>query len=199
MRNPILFLAAAGALGLGFGCSGPVTTYGNAQATETVNADFGSTDLQTIADKMVASLVASNRLQPDPADPGQPPLVAVTRLRNDTSEHIDTKSITDKIRTSLIKSGKVRFSALDMQSDLASQYQLQGTMADTATAKAAGRQTGARYILGGNISSIVKQTSKVKDVYYKITLQATDIESAVIVWADEVEIRKDQVRRLFGS
>ena len=199
MRNPILFLAAAGALGLGFGCSGPVTTYGNAQATETVNADFGSTDLQTIADKMVASLLSSNRLQPDPADPGQPPLVTVTRLRNDTSEHIDTKSITDKIRTSLIKSGKVRFSALDMQSDLASQYQLQGTMADTATAKAAGRQTGARYILGGNISSIVKQTSKVKDVYYKITLQATDIESAVIVWADEVEIRKDQVRRLFGS
>jgi uncharacterized protein (TIGR02722 family) len=192
---PLLGLAAAS---LGLGCSGPVTTYGNAQATETVNADFGSTDLQMIADKMVASLVSSNRLQPDPADPDQPPLVAVTRLRNDTSEHIDTRSITDKIRTSLIKSNKVRFSALDQQQELMVQYKLQGTLADTATQKAAGKQIGAKYILGGNISSIVKITNKVKDVYYKITLQATDIESAVIVWADDVEIRKDQVRRLFG-
>ena len=198
MTRTLLLLGCALAA-LGPGCSGPVTRYGDARATETVNADFGSTDLQLIADKMVASLVASNRLQPDPADPGKPPLISVTRLRNETSEHIDTKSITDKIRTSLIKSGKVRFSALEMQGDLVQQYKLQGTMADTATAKTAGKQAGAKYLLGGDISSIVKQTGKVKDVYYKITLQVTDVESAVIEWADEVEIRKDSVRRLFGS
>ncbi len=198
MTRTLLLLGCALAA-LGPGCSGPVTRYGDARATETVNADFGSTDLQLIADKMVASLVASNRLQPDPADPGKPPLISVTRLRNETSEHIDTKSITDKIRTALIKSGKVRFSALEMQKDLADQYKLQGTMADTATAKTAGKQAGSKYILGGDITSIVKQTGKVKDVYYKITLQVTDVESAVIEWADEVEIRKDSVRRLFGS
>ena len=198
MRNSLLLIAGVGILAVGAGCSGPVTSYGNAQATETVNADFGSTDLQIIADKMVNSLISSNRLQPDPADPGKAPLVSVTRLRNDTSEHIDTKSITDKIRTSLIKSGKVRFSALEMQNDLAEQYKLQGTMADTATQKTAGKQIGAKYILGGNISSIVKQSGSKKDVYFKITLQCTDIESAVIEWADEVEIRKDSVRKLFG-
>jgi uncharacterized protein (TIGR02722 family) len=199
MKKPSIPLLALGTLGLGLGCSGPVTTYGNAQAVETVNTDFGSTDLQLIADRIVKSLTDSNRLQPDPADPGKPPLVAVTRLRNDTSEHIDTRSITDKIRTALIKSGKVRFSALDSQGELMDQYKLQGAMADTATQKAAGRQTGSKYLLNGSISSIVKQNGSRKDVYYKITLQATDIESAVIVWADEVEIRKDSVRRLFGS
>jgi uncharacterized protein (TIGR02722 family) len=199
MNKLLLPLLGIGAASLGLGCSGPVVSYGNAQATETVNADFGSTDLQTIADKIVASLIASNSLQPDPADPGKPPLVSVTRLRNETSEHIDTKSITDKIRTALIKSVKVRFSALEMQGDLANQYKLQGTMADTATQKTAGKQIGSKYILGGDISSIVKNNGTVKDVYYKITLQLTDIESAVIEWADEVEIRKDSVRRLFGS
>ena len=198
MRRMLLPVVGLGVLALGVGCSGPVTSYGNAQATETVNADFGSTDLQIIADKMVNSLISSNRLQPDPADPAKPPLVSVTRLRNDTSEHIDTKSITDKIRTSLIKSGRVRFSALEMQGDLMEQYKLQGTMADTATQKTAGKQIGAKYILGGNISSIVKQSGSKKDVYFKITLQCTDIESAVIEWADEVEIRKDSVRKLFG-
>jgi hypothetical protein len=72
-------------------------------------------------------------------------------------------------------------------------------MADSATQKAAGKQIGSKYILNGSISSIVKQTGSKKDVYYKITLQATDIESAVIVWADDLEIRKDSVRRLFGA
>ena len=199
MKKTALLPFGCAVAALGLGCSGPVTSYGNAQATETVNADFGSTDLQIIADKMVASLVASNQLKPDPAEPGKPPLISVTRLRNETSEHIDTKSITDKIRTALIKSGKVRFSALEMQGDLMNQYKLQGVMADTATQKAAGKQTGSKYILGGDITSIVKQTGKVKDVDYKISLQLTDIESAVIEWADEVEIRKDSVRRLFGG
>jgi len=124
---------------------------------------------------------------------------AVTRLRNNTSEHIDTKSITDKIRISLIKSGKVRFSALDSQADLMNQYKLQGTMADTSTQKTAGKQAGSKYLLDGDISSIVKVNGRTKDVYYKISLKATDIESGVIEWADEVEIRKDSVRRLFGS
>jgi uncharacterized protein (TIGR02722 family) len=199
MKKTFLPILGVGAMSLGLGCSGPVTSYGNAQATETVNADFGSTDLQMIADKIVSSLISSNRLQPDPADPDKPPLVSVTRLRNNTSEHIDTKSITDKIRISLIKSGKVRFSALDSQADLMNQYKLQGTMADTATQKTAGKQTGSKYILDGDISSIVKTNGRVKDVYYKITLKATDIETGVIEWADEVEIRKDSVRRLFGA
>lgn len=180
------------------GCAGPVTRYGDARATETVNADFGSTDLQTIADRMVKDLLDSGRLRPDPAEPDLPPLVTVARLRNATSEHIDTKSITDAIRTALVKSGRVRFSAYDQQEDLVRQLKHQADWADGATAKSLGKQTGSRYLLGGDLSSIVKQDSRHKDVYFKITLQVTDIQTAVIAWANDVEIRKETVRRLFG-
>ena len=183
---------------LAAGCNQPVTSYGNAQKTETVNADFGSTDLQQIAGTMVASLLDSQRLEPDPAQPGKPPVVAVARIVNNTSEHIDTKSITDKIRTALIKSGKVRFSAMDAQGDLLAQYKLQDLMADTATAKAAGRQIGAKYLLRGDLSSIVKTQGRTKDVYYKFTLNLIDIESAVIQWAEEKEIRKESVRKVIA-
>jgi len=180
------------------GCR-PVTNYGSAQAIETVNADFGSTDLQIIADKIVNSLIASNCLQADTSVSGQAPLVSITRLRNCTSEHIDTKSITDKIRTSLIKSGKVRFSALDMQQDLADQYDLQNHTASSATRNTYGKQIGSKYILGGDISSIVKHAGRIKDVYFKVNLQLTNISTAEIEWADEVEIRKDSVKSLFGK
>lgn len=194
---PILGIGTSSLI-LGLGCK-PVTNYNSAQAIETVNADFGSTDLQIIANKIVASLIASNRLQSDASAPGQLPLVSITRLRNGTSEHIDTKSITDKIRTALIKSGKVRFSALDMQQDLMDQYVLQNFMASNATRKVVGNQIGSKYILGGDISSIVKRAGRVKDVYFKVNLQLTNIATAEIEWADEVEIRKDSVKSLFGQ
>ena len=180
------------------GCNTPVTSYGSAQKIETVNADFGSTDLQMIAETMVASLLAADKLERDPAEPGKAPLVAVARVVNNTSEHIDTKSITDKIRTSLIKSGKIRFSASEAQGDLQTQYKQQAVFADSATAKAAGRQTGAKYLLRGDITSIVKTQGRTKDVYYKFTLNLVDVESAVIAWADEQEIRKDSVRKLIA-
>ena len=198
MTKTVLPIISIGivSLALELGCR-PATSYNSAQAVETVNADFGSTDLQIIADKIVSSLIASDRLKPD-SDTGQLPLVSVTRLRNGTSEHIDTKSITDKIRTALIKSGRVRFSASDMQGDLMDQYDLQQYMASSQTRKVAGKQIGSKYILGGDISSIVKKAGRIKDVYFKVNLQLTNISSAEIEWADEVEIRKDSIRSIFG-
>ena len=187
---PLVLAAAA--------CNTPVTSYGDARRTETVNADFGSTDLQMIAETMVGSLLEARRLEPDPAEPGKPPLVAVARVVNGTSEHIDTKAITDQIRTALVKSGKVRFSAMDAQADLAEQYRHQGVMADTATAKAPGRQAGAKYLLRGDLTSIVKNAGRTRDVYYKFTLNLVDVETAVIAWAEEKEIRKDSVRKLLA-
>jgi len=74
----------------------------------------------------------------------------------------------------------------------------QDLAADVDTAKAYGRQVGAKYILGGEIASIVKQAGRVKVVYYKITLNLVEIESGLIEWADEKEIRKDSVRPVFG-
>ena len=71
-------LLAAGMLGMS-GCSS--VQYGDATAVETVNTDFGSTDLQMIAEKMVDDMLASGavaqisahpdrRLRDDPIGPG---------------------------------------------------------------------------------------------------------------------------------
>jgi len=195
--KPLFALALAAAL-LAPGCNQPVTTYGDARKRETVNADFGSTDLQMIAETMVKSLLESRKVEADPAQPLLPPVVAVARVVNNTSEHIDTKSITDKIRTTLIKSGKVRFSAMDAQGDLLDQYRHQDVFADTDTAKAAGKQVGAKYILRGDLSSIVKEQGRAKDVYFKFTLNLIDVESAVIHWAEEKEIRKETLRKVIA-
>lgn len=95
------------------GCaSAPQVSYGNPEQVETVTSDFGSTDLQMIAEKMVNSLLASPVLSS-----GARPVFYVHRVRNMTDEHIDTRSITDKMRVTLLKSGRVRFSAVGEVND----------------------------------------------------------------------------------
>ncbi|MEK9815886.1 MAG: hypothetical protein VW447_02055, partial [Limnobacter sp.] len=64
-----------------------------------------------------------------------------------------------------------------------------GLYKKSTTAKT-GQMQGAKYRVEGSITSIVKRSGDIKDVYYKFTLQMFDIESGITEWMDEREIRK---------
>lgn len=196
----LLSLTAAVALGLG-GCattspevvsSGPVK-YGDAKAVETVTNEFGSTDLQTIAETMARSLLQSRPV----TQSRKTPLVTIAEVRNKTSEYIDTRAITDSIRAQLLKSGAVRFAvdtvAMQNQTDELIRQNQTG-LYKKSTSKKIGQMEGADFRVEGNITSIVKRTSDIKDVYYKFSLMLVNVESGVIEWADEKEIRKTTKR-----
>ena len=172
--------------------------YGDAQGVETVNTDFGSTDLQSIAVKMVDDLLAF------------PPVVAMTRERrpvlfvdrvnNKTNEHIDTESITDSIQSKLINSGQFRFVDMTAVAQVQQQldYQHHSGLVNERTAVALGRQTGAEFMLYGNLASIVKRDGSTKDVYYKFTLKMMNLETGIVEWSNEKETRKTRSRAWFG-
>lgn len=167
--------------------------YGDAKAVETVTNDFGSTDLQTMAETMTRSMLQS----PVITRAKDRPLVTIADVKNKTSEYIDTKSITNTIRTQLLKSGSVRFATdiADMKSqtdELVRQNQ-SGLYKKTTQAKL-GKMQGAQYRMDGEITSIVKRTSDMKDVYYKLSLILTDIEAGTVEWAEEKDIRKTSKR-----
>jgi hypothetical protein len=133
---------------------------------------------------------------------GRRPVVQVSKVANRTSEHIDTKSISDKIRTALINTGKVRFTAVsDVNREMLDNldYQSSSGVVDPKTAKRAGKQVGADYLLFGDIASIVKRAGRESDVYYKFTLNLVDVQTGIIEWTDEREIRKQATRPIFGG
>jgi hypothetical protein len=183
---------------LASGCATqPNVTYGSPEQVETITTEFGSTDLQMIAEKMVNSLLATPLLQS-----GQRPVVYVHNVKNKTDEHIDTQSITDKIKVTLLKSGRVRFSAVSEANDeivKQLEYQTSSGIVDPKTAKRFGNQVGADYFLYGEITSIKKKAGRVEDVYFKITLNLVNISTGLIEWADEKEIRKQAKRPLVGQ
>jgi hypothetical protein len=192
------------------GCS--TTRYGDPEAEETVNKDFGSTDLQSFTKTMVKSLIDSPNLAyldgPGKREDKRV-IVFMGTVDNRTKEHIDTEAITDSIRTDLLQTGRFRF-VVDPkgQDQIGDQVNFQqGGRVDPEMAKQFGKQLGADMIVYGSLISIEKKKgrslesagSKYEDLYYQFILNATNIETGEIVWSEKKEIRKNQRTGLFGS
>lgn len=192
-----ILLAAVGILATG--CqSTPKVSYGDAQAIETVTTDFGSTDLQQIAEKMVDSLLVFPPIVQETSL--RRPVLLVDKVKNKTMQHIDTESLTDSIRTKLIRSGKFRFADRTTDAQLIEEVKIQqdSGMVDPATATEFGKQIGPEYMLTANLSEIKKSAGRTTDVYYKFTMNLKNLKTGILEWADEKEIRKVAVQKRFG-
>jgi uncharacterized protein (TIGR02722 family) len=188
MKKPLLVVAV---LLLAAGCAQEKTSYGDARGVETVTNQFGSTDLQLIAEAMARSMQTAPAIAS-----GNLPIVTVQEVKNKTSEYIDTRAITDSIRSELQKGGKVRFAVdspgMSNQVEEIKRQQSEYYAKESAVEK--GQMVGAQYRMEGNITSIVKEVKKTKDVYYKFNLQLWNIRNGLLEWSDEKEIRKTTTR-----
>lgn len=180
------------------GCAGTVQ-YGDAGSAKPITTDFGSSDLQQIAETMVDSLLTFPPMVELTAK--SKPVISVDRVKNKTMQHIDTESITDSIRTRLIKSGKFRF--IDRTTDLSAvdeiRTQQEGELTDKKNALEFNRQLGAEYLLTSNFSEITQKAGSVTDVYYKFTMNLKNLRTGILEWSDEKEIRKVFKKSLFGG
>ncbi|MBV1873505.1 MAG: penicillin-binding protein activator LpoB [Gammaproteobacteria bacterium] len=198
--NRFSLIATAIILSAGIsGCANTKVGYGDAGAVETMTTDFGSTDLQMIAGQMVDSLLTFPPIVDITSK--RRPVMFVDTIKNKTSEHIDTESVTDTISSKVLHSGKFRFVDMSKVSAVQKQlaYQNESGMVSQSSAMNMGRQIGAEYMMYGNLSSIVKRNGSSKDVYYKFTLKVMHVESGIVEWSDEKEIRKSSKKSLFGS
>ena len=156
---------------------------------------FVESDLQQMADELSAALLADSAV----IGSGQPPLLMVSLFSNATDEHIDVLSLTNKIRANLAKSKKLRFINERLRGELAEEYMYEENgLVDPALAKQSGRQLGVDYLLSGHISSIRQPVGRREIVYYKTTMELTNLETGELAWTDEVEIKKTFKKRHVG-
>ena len=127
-------------------------------------------------------------------------MLLVTLVKNRTQEHIDMKSMTDKLKVSLIKSGKFQFTEKENREEQANelQYQQSSGYVDPATARATGKQVGADYFLTGEITDRVQEVGPKKYVYYKCTFNLVSIQTGLLDWSDDKEIRKYYQKKSVG-
>jgi penicillin-binding protein activator len=193
-RTRVLAPALLAAILAGCATTSPTTgssdvSYGDAKAVETVNGDLGSTDIQMTSEKMTSSLIQSPVIQ-DLIRKRK--LLVASPVQNKTSEYFDTAMITDTILTQLQKNG-VRYTVesanMQNQVDELRRQNQSGLYTKSKSAKM-GKMEGAEYRLDGSVSSIIKKNSSVKDQYYKINLRLIGVETGIVEWSDEQEIRK---------
>ena len=194
MKTSLKLVVAVGLLALlASGCRTTVE-YGDATSSKPISTDFGSSDLQQIAATMVDSMLVDEVLQDISVD--GPPLLIVDTVKNKTMQHIDTESVTDSIRTKLIRSRK--FSFQDRTTEAALNEELAYQQGAAKDAVAQGQQDAPRYMLTSNLTEIEQNQGRVKDVYYKYTMSLRDLKSGRIIWADEKEIRKQRTKSILG-
>lgn len=170
-------------------------SYDDVERENLLNDQWSETDMQ----KAVADLVGSLTQHPTIKNAKAPPIVMVTGLQNKTSEHIDTQNIMDMVRVELMRTGKVSFIDKEARGDISEEYNYQNSgMVSDETKKGPGGQTGADFIINGRLDSIVQQVGKDKTVYYKLTLNLTNLKSSVINWSDHKQIRKTYRKKTIG-
>lgn len=169
--------------------------YDDVNRENLLNDQWSETDMQ----KAVQDLVASLSNHPSVKNAKKAPVVMVTNLQNKTSEHIDTQNIMDMVRVELMNTNKFSFIDKEARQDVADEYNYQNSgMVSEETKKGPGGQTGADFIINGRLDSIVQEVGKDKTVYYKLTLNFTNLKSNVMAWSNYKQIRKTYRKKSIG-
>lgn len=166
--------------------------YSDPSKAEIVDDKWNETDARKTAEHMIKGLLDKPWLaQYKASHGGQRPILIVDDVENRTDEHLDVKQLTDFIQDVLINSAKVRFVNKAQRQKLLEEikYQQSGQVTG-ATAKKAGKQLGADYILSGNVTSSVHQMDEIKTVTYQTALTLTNIETFEYEWSTKYEIKK---------
>lgn len=148
---------------------------------------WNDTDYKLVADHMYNALLNSafyKNLQ------GKKVTIMTGIIENRTLEHIDIKVLSDSITTKLIRGGVFNVVDESARGELEKEYEYhKGPNVEPHTRKQP-KQTGEDYLLRGYIYSNIEESRRLKVVYYKITIQLTDLETNLKVWQDEFEIKK---------
>ena len=180
-----------------FGC-GTTIQQGITDNETVTGSDWSAKDLKEVADYMANSIAKSTNSSGSELSQGKPRWILAKNLRNETDEHVNTRTIMEKIRTRLINDGIARFADDQALNDILNQLKFQQSgLFDNSTVAQIGKLVGAKYILRGTISSIRKRSDRKNVIYYNITLQVVSIETGEIMWTDEKEVQRLTSKGLF--
>ena len=180
-------------------CAGPRAftkgNYGDPAEISMLDDKWNQNDMQLVAKKVVNSLESWSSSMQHAAKP----IIILETPKNRTSEHMDLQSLYDHVKTALIQSGRFSFLDKAARTEIAKEYEYQGSgYVDPTQAQGPGKQKAAEFLLGGVITSTIQQVGNNKAVYYKATFELTDIGSTEIVWTEHKEIVKHFKKKSIG-
>jgi len=174
-------------------CAGPSRTVSRIAVDETtdISGHWNDTDARLTAEYMVRDLLTRNWIDDFKEQQQKKPVLVVSKIQNQTSEHLNTSIFIKEIEKELLNSGEVSFVASEQERDKVREERIdQQSYASVETAKELANEQAADFMLRGTITSVEDRFDKERIILYKVTLELIDIENNVKVWLGNKDIKK---------
>ena len=174
----------------GCGASKTVTRIEPNQTVD-LSGNWNDTDSRLVAEEMITDVLARPWVSDFKAEKKRTPTVIVGTVRNRSDEHIQTIAFIKNLERELINSGRVDFVAnKEERTEVRDERADQQENASPETMKRFQQETGADFMLRGDITTIVDQEGGDKVKYYQVNLELVNIETNRKAWIGEKKIKK---------
>ncbi len=201
---PFALLLVAATLG----CSNKHVTRVEPDTVTDLSGAWNDTDSRLVANALISQSVSGPWLERYYNNHGgDAPAVIVGEFRNRTSEHIEVTVFVRDVEHAYINSGLVNVVASsEEREEIRGERDDQQEFARADTRARLGQELGANYIMQGDLTSIEDEeetvrfgvSRKEKIVFYQVDARLIDLETNVVVWAGQHEIKKYIERQPFG-
>lgn len=170
------------------GCSTPAH-YIDPEGRDTV-VSLNAADIQDFsqaADSLVAQMLANEVFTP-----GKKPRIALSRVKNDTTQNFDVSLLTDKVQQRILESGLANVSmSLSTETD-----------DDVVRRKMSGMGATETLLpdltLLGKIAEVKAHASSVRQVSYVFSMRLADAKTGDVVWMGEKTLTKQGEKNAVG-
>ncbi|MDH5721277.1 MAG: penicillin-binding protein activator LpoB [Spirochaetia bacterium] len=145
---------------------------------------WGPREIKTTVSTMVGSLYGYLKTSNNPA------YLDVSKIRNRTSEHIDTNMLANEITTNLIRK-QIKFIDRTMREEAIKEIEAGQTgLIDSDSAIPMGELKSPNYLLKGDIIDNVRYVDGDRVQYLVVTLKLIHVASSEVRWQEQQEFLK---------
>lgn len=196
MNTASKIFAVVAAIALIAGCGGREVTRTDPDTVTDLSGYWNETDAHMVADSMIAQCLDGRWLLEfasvgSRGDRPAKPVIVVGGIYNESSEHINTNIFMNAIEQAFLESGEIQIAAGGAsRGEVRSEREDQTIFSSPETAASFGREIGADYVMTGSVGSIVDEEGDTRSIYYQISLELIDVETALKSWIGSLEIKK---------
>lgn len=176
------------------GCySGPSHSVQRVDADEQIDlsGNWNDTDANQVAQVMIKDCLSRPWSSRYKQEKGKDPVVKLARIRNRSSEHINTKFFTKQVEMELVNSGIVKVVAAYDETEAARmEKDDQAVHASDETKKEQQQETGADFLLNGWIVTQNDRQGGQSVRAYVVTMELINVETQQKVWVKVHRIKK---------
>ncbi len=172
------------------GCGTKVTRI-DVDETVDLSGAWNDTDSRLVAEEMIADALSHPWTSDFSDQRGRAPSVIVGTVRNFSHEHINMNTFVADMERALLNSGRIEFVASrDERGEIREERTDQDLNASEETRSEAGQETGADFMLKGQINTIIDAEANKQVRYYQVDLSMISLADNRKVWLGQKKIKK---------